>query len=77
VDPSTGLPAAEYWRTATVAAESCLQANAASTAAVIRGRGAAGWLTDLGLPARLVRHDGVVLTTAGWPGSRVPQEVSR
>ena len=67
LDPTTGLAAAEYWRTVSVAAQTCLQANAASTAAVIRGRGAAEWLSGLGLPARLVRHDGVVVTTPTWP----------
>jgi len=67
LDPTTGLAAKEYWRTVSVAAQTCLEANAASTAAVVRGRGAAEWLSGLGLPARLVRHDGVVVTTAGWP----------
>ena len=31
------------------------------------------WLEDLRLPARLVRHDGTVRTTAGWPGDREDQ----
>jgi thiamine biosynthesis lipoprotein len=44
-------------------------ANTASTAAIIRGERAAGWLTGLRLPARLVRHDGGVVTVAGWPAS--------
>jgi thiamine biosynthesis lipoprotein len=70
VVPATGLPARTCWRTATVAAASCLDANAASTAAIIRGERAPGWLAALGLPARLVRHDGTVHTVAGWPGSR-------
>jgi len=69
LDPITGLPVREYWRTVTVSAESCLQANAASTAAVVLGRGAAGWLTDRELSARLVRDDGLVVTTPGWPAT--------
>ena len=67
LDPRTGLPAEPVWRTVSVAAGSCADANAASTAAVIRGRRALGWLARLGLPARLVDATGVVFTVAGWP----------
>ncbi len=67
LDPRTGLPAEPVWRTVSVAAGTCADANAASTAAVIRGRRALGWLASLGLPARLVDTSGVVLTVAGWP----------
>jgi thiamine biosynthesis lipoprotein len=67
LDPRTGLPAEPVWRTVSVAAGSCADANAASTAAVIRGRRALGWLTRLGLPARLVDATGAVFTVAGWP----------
>jgi thiamine biosynthesis lipoprotein ApbE len=67
LDPRTGLPAEPVWRTVSVAAASCADANAASTAAVIRGRRALGWLASLGLPSRLVDNTGVVFTVAGWP----------
>jgi len=67
IDPSTGEPARSCWRTVSVAAGTCTDANIASTAAIIRGVAAVGWLHDLGLPARLVRDDGTVQTTAGWP----------
>jgi thiamine biosynthesis lipoprotein ApbE len=67
LDPRTGLPAAPVWRTVSVAAASCADANTAATAAIIRGRQALPWLTDLKLPARLVETDGGVLTVAGWP----------
>ena len=67
VDPSTGLPADTHWKTVSVAAGSCLDANTASTAAMVKGRGAADWLEELGLPARLVRPDDSVVTVAGWP----------
>ncbi len=67
VNPRTGLPAETCWRTATVAASSCVQANGASTAAVVRGTSAVAWLEDLGLPARLVRLDGWVTSTSAWP----------
>jgi thiamine biosynthesis lipoprotein ApbE len=67
LDPRTGLPAEPVWRTVSVAAGTCADANAASTAAVIRGRAALGWLARLGLPSRLVDATGVVFTVAGWP----------
>jgi thiamine biosynthesis lipoprotein len=67
VDPRTGLPAREIWRTVTVAAGSCVDANTASTAAIVRGEGAVPWLEAAALPARLVRPDGEVVRTAGWP----------
>jgi thiamine biosynthesis lipoprotein len=74
LDPRTGLPAEPVWRTVSVAAGSCADANAASTAAVIRGRRALGWLAQLGLPARLVDATGVVFTVAGWPDERTPEQ---
>jgi thiamine biosynthesis lipoprotein len=67
VDPATGAPAATCWRTVSVTAGTCTDANTASTAAIIRGASAPGWLSGLGLPARLVRQDGTIVTTAGWP----------
>jgi len=67
LDPRTGRPADTDWRTVSVAAASALEANIASTAAIIRGRRATGWLATLGLPARLVALDGSVTTIAGWP----------
>jgi thiamine biosynthesis lipoprotein ApbE len=72
LDPRTGLPAEPVWRTVSVAAGTCADANTASTAAVIRGRHAIGWLAQLGLPARLVDATGVVFTVAGWPDERAP-----
>jgi thiamine biosynthesis lipoprotein len=68
VDPVTGRSARSCWRTVSVAAASCVGANIASTAAILRSERAIGWLDGLGLPARLVRQDGTVVTVAGWPG---------
>jgi thiamine biosynthesis lipoprotein ApbE len=65
--PGTGLPARSCWRAVSVAAATCVDANTASTAAVLRGERAAAWLAGLGLPARLVRHGGEAVTVAGWP----------
>jgi thiamine biosynthesis lipoprotein len=50
-----------------VAASSCVDANAASTAAIVRGESAPQWLEGLGLPSRLVTVDGEVLEIGGWP----------
>lgn len=69
VDPRSGVPAAEVWRTVSVCAASCVDANTASTAAIVRGTLAPEWLQSLGLPARLVRPDGSVVLTGGWPGA--------
>ncbi len=44
VDPRTGLPATEHWRTVTVAAADCTWANTASTAAIVLGADAPSWL---------------------------------
>ena len=75
LDPRTGLPAPPCWRTVSVAAASCADANTASTAAIIRGRDAPGCLTSLGLPARLVDEARNVHTVAGWPeDSDAPQQ---
>ena len=65
--PGTGLPADSCWRTVSVAAATCVDANTASTAAILRGERAVRWLEELRLPARLVRRDGTTVLTAGWP----------
>jgi thiamine biosynthesis lipoprotein len=67
VDPAAGRPAAGPWRTATVAAATCADANAAATAAIVMGDRAPAWLARHCLPARLVAQDGSVLRVAGWP----------
>jgi FAD:protein FMN transferase len=67
IDPSTGAPTSQVWRTVSVAAGSCLDANIASCAAVIMGAAAPQWLKARGLPARLVGVDGAVVTIEGWP----------
>ena len=67
VDPSTGMPVDSCWRTATVVAATCVDANIASTAAIVMGDKAAAWLELNRLAARLVLRDGTVRRTAGWP----------
>jgi thiamine biosynthesis lipoprotein ApbE len=86
VDPSTGLPAAGPWRTVTCVAGTCLDANIAATAAIVKGAGAVDWLSERGVPARLVSVHSEVARTAGWPrpvgrqsrlGSRPKKAASR
>ncbi len=69
IDPATGLPAQGPWRTASVAAVTCADANAAATAAIVAGPRAESWLAGAGLPARLVAHDGQVVCVGGWPAA--------
>jgi FAD:protein FMN transferase len=67
LDPDDGLPVRPWWRTASVAAASCADANIASTAALVMGRRAPAWLAAQGLPARLVAVSGAVTVQGGWP----------
>jgi thiamine biosynthesis lipoprotein len=67
VDPRTGRSAEVVWRTVSVAAANCVDANVAATAAIVRGERSPAWLQSLGLPARLVRPDGSVVRVGGWP----------
>ena len=74
IAPGTGRPADSCWRTVSVAAATCVDANTASTAAILRGGRAPQWLDELRLPARLVRHDGTTVITGGWPADLARSE---
>ena len=67
LDPHTCRPAPPVWRTVSVSAATCVEANTLSTATVVRGATPPAWLRTLGVPARLVHADGRVLTLGGWP----------
>jgi thiamine biosynthesis lipoprotein len=68
IDPATGAPTLGIWRTVSVAAADCTDANIASTAALVRGdMDVAAWLEDCGLPARLVDRRGAVRRVGQWP----------
>ena len=67
LDPDDGLPVRSRWRTVSVAAASCAEANIASTAAIVLGDDAIGWLEHHRLPARLVAINGAVGLVGGWP----------
>jgi thiamine biosynthesis lipoprotein len=67
IDPSSGAPVRSTWRTVSVAAASCTDANTATTAALVKAALAPAWLAQLGLPARLLGWGGQVTTIADWP----------
>jgi len=67
IDPSTGRSAKEVFRLVTVAAQSAVEANALSTAALVWGEDALFELPQRGVLARLVRHDGSIERVGGWP----------
>jgi len=67
IDPRTGLPATERWRTVTATGPTCIAANTASTAAIVLGDAAPEWLAGRSVSARLVAHDGAVRPVGAWP----------
>jgi FAD:protein FMN transferase len=68
IDPRTGRPAVSRWRSVTVHAATAVEANAASTASLVLGSAAPGWLDRLGLAARLVpMDDSPAVAVGAWP----------
>lgn len=67
LDPRTCRPAIPVWRTVSVVAATCVEANTWTTAALIRGYDALDQLRELGLPARLVDREGRVHVVHDWP----------
>ncbi len=78
IDPATGLPVRETWRTVSVAAASCADANIATTSALVRAGAAPAWLAGLGVPARLVSRAGRVYSIGDWPAvtAETPHQTS-
>jgi len=67
IDPHTGEPTSGRWRTVTATGATCLAANTASTAAIVLGDRAVGWLTERDIPSRLVNTSGRIVRTQRWP----------
>lgn len=67
IDPWTGGPVVSPWRTASVVAATCVDANTAATAAIVKASEAVPWLESTGLAARLVAIGGKVVRIGGWP----------
>jgi FAD:protein FMN transferase len=73
IDPATGEPVSSTWRTVSVAAADCADANIAATAALVRPEAAGAWLADLGMPARLLAENGELTLVGSWPREAVPR----
>ncbi|AOY74140.1 FAD:protein FMN transferase (plasmid) [Arthrobacter sp. TES] len=67
IDPQTGAPSERIWAEVTCLGATVLEANAASTAAVIMGLKAPAWLRAHGIDARLHSMDGSTVMTGNWP----------
>ena len=67
LEPWTGRSATGPYRTVSVAADTCVQANVAATATIVLGARDPQWLARQGLASRVVLNDGSVRTLSGWP----------
>jgi FAD:protein FMN transferase len=67
VDPRSGDVAAPCWSLVSATGSSCVEANAATTAAVVWGHDAPVRLDGLGAAARLVDLQGRITRVGGWP----------
>jgi thiamine biosynthesis lipoprotein len=67
VDPRTGDCVEPYWSLVSAVGATCVDANAATTAAMVWGEAALDYLPSFGQAMRLVRHDGCVTYLNGWP----------
>jgi thiamine biosynthesis lipoprotein len=72
VDPRTGRTAPAVWAQVTCIGATALEANAASTSAIVLGEDAPAWLTAHGIAARLDGVDGRALRTVSWPAFADP-----
>jgi FAD:protein FMN transferase len=66
IDPATGLAATSPWREVSACGASCLDADVAARAALLRGAAGPAWLDGLGVPARFVDHGGAVTENGTW-----------
>jgi FAD:protein FMN transferase len=76
LDPRTGRPASEVWRTVTAIGSTCTAANTASTASIVLGHEATDWLHDLDVTARLVDTHGNVTRTGNWPAEDIERSAA-
>ncbi len=66
LDPGTGLPVSGPWRSVTALGHTCSAANTATTAAMVLGAAAPGWLAEHEVAAVLVDGDGHRHATERW-----------
>lgn len=67
IDPRSGTVAETTWAQVSCAGVNAVEANSASTAAIVLGSQAPAWLSQRGIPALLVHRDGGQVRTDGWP----------
>jgi thiamine biosynthesis lipoprotein len=67
LDPRSGMSVDPVWRSVTVAAWTCVEANTLTTASLVRRQRALELLRAEGVPARLVTAGGHVINLGGWP----------
>jgi thiamine biosynthesis lipoprotein len=72
IDPASGDCVAPYWTLVSATGESCVAANAVSTAAIVWGDSAVQHLAPFGQAVRMVRHDGRIFSLNGWPVEGAP-----
>lgn len=66
IDPRTGVPGESPWEQVTVCGNSCVAADVAAKAALLRGREGPAWLDHNGLPGRFLATDGRILENRAW-----------
>jgi thiamine biosynthesis lipoprotein len=69
IDPRTRRPTDGPFRTVSVVARTCVQADVAAKATLVLGDDGIALLEKLGLHGIAIRHDGTVSTTRHWPRS--------
>jgi thiamine biosynthesis lipoprotein len=73
VDPGTGAGVAPAWHGLTVLHRDVLAAKQLCLSAAVLGDGAVAFLRCEGVPFRLVGRGDAVTTSAGWPGTDIPE----
>jgi thiamine biosynthesis lipoprotein len=76
IDPHTGEAPPPIWRMASAIGFSSLEAATYTTASLVRGTAARGWLTQLWVPARLITVYDDVVTSGSWDTHVVPSELA-
>jgi len=69
INPWTGRPTGGPWASVTAWGHTAVAANTASTAALVLGEDALGWLEQRCVAALLVGHDESVVRTRAWSES--------
>ena len=76
IDPATGAPSSSPWACVSVAAGSCLAADVAAKAALLRGAGGPEWLDRRGVPGRFVDPGGHVVSNRTWRCAVEPERAT-